>query len=176
MPSPSTLITVLELLLIITLVTVLIYSFYHYREVIQNKYDERQLIARGHAYKIAFVTLCSYLVVTLLLDTIFNILFADYSLTVMIGIIISIVLFSITCIRNEAFCYLNQNYKTYYFQLGSILLINVIIVAGTFLEGDNLTTDGQLNNHFLNFALAVAMLIIIIALTAKKKTTNTLEE
>lgn len=176
MPSPSTLITILELLLIIILAAVLIYSFHHYRELINNKYDERQLIARGQAYKVAFITLCSYLVITLLLDTIFNKLFADYTLTVAIGIIIATVFFSVTCIRNEAFCYLNQNYKTYFLQLGSILTINIIIVVGTFLDGDTLTTDGKLNNHFLNFALAAAMLIVIIALALKKKTANTLEE
>ena len=176
MPSPSNLITILELLLIIVLVTVLIYSFHHYRELINNKYDERQLIARGQAYKVAFITLCSYLVITLLLDTIFNKLFADYTLTVAIGIIISTVFFSVTCIRNEALFDLNQSYKTYFLQLGSILLINVIIVVGTFLDGYTLVTDGKLNNHFLNFALAVAMLIVIIALAFKKKTTNTSEE
>ena len=176
MPSPSNLITILELLLIIVLVTVLIYSFHHYRELINNKYDERQLIARGQAYKVAFITLCSYLVITLLLDTIFNKLFADYTLTVAIGIIIATVFFSVTCIRNEALFDLNQSYKTYFLQLGSILLINVIIVVGTFLDGYTLVTDGKLNNHFLNFALAVAMLIVIIALAFKKKTTNTSEE
>lgn len=176
MPSPSNLITILELLLIIVLVAVLIYSFHHYRELINNKYDERQLIARGQAYKVAFITLCSYLVITLLLDTIFNKLFADYTLTVAIGIIIATVFFSVTCIRNEALFDLNQSYKTYFLQLGSILLINVIIVVGTFLDGYTLVTDGKLNNHFLNFALAVAMLIVIIALAFKKKTTNTSEE
>lgn len=88
--------------IIIAVVFVLFVTIVRSKRIKKADYDERQLLARNTAYKVAFFFLLIYCFVCGLLH-IFDFKWADTTIQMFLGIIISFSLFIALCIIKDAF-------------------------------------------------------------------------
>lgn len=129
------------------------------------KYDERQQVIRGKAYKYAFLILFSYSMLNGLFQLATGIEWADAMTSSFIGVCISGTVFVITCIKNDAYFAINQNPKTYYILFSGIFLLNLSIGMQNLSRSSTMfIKDGKLNFYVQNFIAAAVMLAMIIAM------------
>jgi hypothetical protein len=131
-------------------------------------YDERQQLLRGKAYKQAFWVLVAYLGVGGIFNLLTGIEWADLATNTTIGIFLSLTVFIIACIKNDAYFQVNQNRKFFYWILTIGIAVNLF--GGILLltsEDVQLITNGMLNFHVLNFTIVIMLLIVLAALIAK---------
>ncbi|MDO4542494.1 MAG: hypothetical protein Q4C00_06695, partial [Bacillota bacterium] len=67
------------------------------------EFDERQLRVRSDAFKSAFLTLCFYLALVGLYNSVTGNLFGTFTVISFLGIFISLIVFAIICIRRDAY-------------------------------------------------------------------------
>lgn len=91
-------------------------------------YDERQIIARGKAYKFGFVAMTLYFVASELVCIISKVEWASHETNLSIGICFSVVTFAIVCIIKDAYVGFNQ-------KMSSILIPLIIIGLGNIALG-----------------------------------------
>ena len=71
----------------------------------ENKYDERQILARNQAYKTSYIFLLLYLTVCIALEVV-DVKWAMFETMILIGIFSSITIFAMICVENaKAFSY-----------------------------------------------------------------------
>ncbi len=137
------------------------------------KYDERQLIYQGKAHKYAFFTMLIYMILLLTLYAAGDIagtekLPVDNATLVLVGILISALVFAIYAILKDAYFRLDENRN---FLFGFFIVLTVIdMLIGVFhiLNGD-IATDGVIT--FIgsgNLLAGIAMLIFIIVIAIKR--------
>ena len=126
------------------------------------EYDERQLLARGKAYKAGFFV-----------TMIYCLLFAALSVTelpffqsvtgMLIGVFLGIAVFAVTAIHNDAYLGLNENKR-------SFLILGIVVAVANLLTGvlngmdGELFVDGQLTFDCLNLMVGILFVVIIAAL------------
>lgn len=127
-------------------------------------YDERQILARGSAYKTGFFILMTYEVLTgmISLATGWQ-LFADEFTGSCIGIIIAATAFAVQCIVKDAYCSLSENAKSVTILFLAIAGLNMAVAVWNIKDGESFLTDGRLNFHSLNLLVVVMMFVIAIA-------------
>lgn len=131
-------------------------------------YDERQQLLRGRAYKQAFWVLVAYLGLNGIFNLLTGIEWADLTTNTAIGIFLSLTVFIIACIKNDAYFQVNQNRNLFYWILGIGIAAN--LAGGIFMstsEDEQFITNGALNVHILNFMIVIMLLAVLIALIAK---------
>lgn len=126
------------------------------------EYDERQLLARGKAYKAGFF-------VTL----IYCLLFAALSVTelpffqsvtgMLIGVFLGIAVFAVTAIHNDAYLGLNENKRSFLILGVFVAVADLIIGVCNGLDG-TLVENGQLTFDCLNLMVGILFTIIVAAL------------
>lgn len=105
----------------------------------EKAYDERQLLARGQAYKAGFFTLMIYIVIVVFLDEIFDIHFLMSFGGMWLGVCISISVFAIVCILKDAYMSLQENAKGILMVFGGIEVMNICFSLPNLLHGEGLT-------------------------------------
>lgn len=134
---------------------------FHEKEV----YDERQLLARGSAYKAGFFSLLGYI----LCLTICNEINQDKSLlttnALLLGIILSVGIFAIVCIMKDAYMSLYENSKIVLILFFIIGLINVVGIGIPTLLAD--ANPQEKSNGFINLASGTMILIVAIVFIIK---------
>lgn len=126
------------------------------------EYDERQLLARGRAYKAGFfVTLIYCLLFAALSVT--EIAFFQSVTGMLIGVFLGIAVFAVTAIRNDAYLGLNENKRSFLILGIIVAAANLIIGVCNGLEG-NLLKDGQLTFDCLNLMVGILFTVIVAAL------------
>ena len=109
------------------------------------EYDERQLAARGIAYRWAYMTL----IFSLLADTGMEAIWGPWAqpgVAVWMLIFLSIGVFIVACVRKDAYFAVAQNPRTYLWLFGAVVVLqipNIIINlrSGGFVEDGLLTWD-----------------------------------
>lgn len=148
-----------------------------------KRYDERQLIAQGYAYKCAFWTIVFY-------ETIFGCLqvytnkidgfsFFKSPINSFLGILLGVLVYGVVCVMKDAYMSVYDNAKTTSISLLLISGCNIIPAAMKFAKND-LVVDGVWDVNVLNLyagiAVAVIMVVFWIKLAINKKNEASDEE
>lgn len=109
------------------------------------EYDERQMAARGVAYRWAFLTLMLSLAVNTGVEAIWG-PWAKPGVSAWMLIFLSIGVFIVACVRKDAYFAVAQNPRTYLWLFGAVVVLqipNIIINlrSGGFVEDGLLTWD-----------------------------------
>lgn len=109
------------------------------------EYDERQMAARGVAYRWAFLTLMLSLAVNTGVEALWG-PWAKPGVAVWMLIFLSIGVFIVACVRKDAYFAVAQNPRTYLWLFGAVVVLqipNIIINlrSGGFVEDGLLTWD-----------------------------------
>lgn len=134
------------------------------------RYDERQLIAQGVAYKWAFWTMVIYdgMFATLgaYMAKLDNVTFFKSPINGLLGIFLAVSVYGVICVVKDAYMSIYDNVKSTSAALLLIGTVNLIPgLCGVFGEG--LVVDGEWNLNVLNLYAAVAMYVVQIAFLVK---------
>lgn len=129
-------------------------------DVKKDAYDERQLLARGVAYKFAFYTLLDGMVVIALMEEIAGIRLFMSMAGVWVMICISIAVFATVCILKDAYMSLYENVKGVVIMFSAIGILNIAIGIGNIVDGVPLIENGVLSTRCAN--LIVGLLFVYI--------------
>lgn len=133
---------------------------------IKCKYDERQANIRGKGFQASFFTLIIYNAIYGLLGIMVEKPFMDTLTAVMIGICLSVAVYAVYCIWNDAYFSLNESPKRLLIAFGIIAALNLVIGCINLFNG-NATTDGILNFRCINLFCGILFIVIFVALLAK---------
>lgn len=123
------------------------------------KYDERQLLARGKAYRAGFFTVLIYELLYAfgdLMELRWTVPFTG----VMIGLFLGIAVFGVVAICQDAYLSLNEKPRGWYPLWGIIILANGACVASQAVHQE-LIQDGMLTTNWLN-ALCCGLFVVIL--------------
>lgn len=129
-------------------------------------YDERQMIARGQAYKTAFFTLMFYMcIVSFISEFSGNQLLMSFT-GIWIGVCLSIIVFAIVCIIKDAYMSLYENAK------GIIMMFLVVGISNIGigilnLEKQPIIENEALSIHCINLIMGIMFLIILAVFCGK---------
>ena len=128
------------------------------------KYDERQLLARGRAYKAGFFTMIAYVSLAGLLSEMFgNPLLMSFA-GLWGGVTISLLVFITICILNDAYMTLYENVRSVNLLFGIIIVANLIGDFGMLRSHVSLIEDGRLGIQCVNlmalFLLTAALILL----------------
>lgn len=126
----------------------------------KGAYDERQLLARGVAYKYAFFTLMIGMVIIALMEEIAGIRLFMSMTGVWIMVCISLAVFATICILKDAYMSLYENVKGVVIMFSAVALLNLVIGVSNIVEGASLIENGVLSVRCTN--LIVGLLFIYI--------------
>lgn len=127
-------------------------------------YDERQVLARGSAYKSGFLILMVYeLFVGMLSLGIGKEFFADSMTRSFVGIVIAVSVFAVECIVKDAYCSLSENAKSLIVLFLAAGIINLMLVIRSYFIGESYLTNGKLNYHSMNLMVAIMAFVIAMA-------------
>jgi hypothetical protein len=140
---------------------------------IKCKYDERQASVRGKSFKLSFFTLIVYNAIYGLLGIMVEKPFIDTLASMMIGICLSVAVYAVYCIWNDAYFSLNENPKRLLIAFGIIAAFNLMIGCTNLFSG-KIITDGMLNFRSTNLICGILFVVIFAALLVKvvKNKTN----
>lgn len=132
------------------------------------EFDERQQVARGNGFKYGYITSVIYNGVLCLIATLGNPLPIDMSVLILGGILFSVLVYVVYCIRHDAYVSLNENANRVmivFTILGGVnTLIGVMhIVEGTMIE------DGMLTFRCMNLLCGIMLLAVVGVLFAHTK-------
>lgn len=133
----------------------------------KDSFDERQMIARGKAFQIAFFTLAGYVVVLAFIAEMYK---ASVLLSVgglWLGIMISLLVFAITCILKDAYMSLYENAKGVLILFVLAALLNFGITAGNIAHGTKLIEDNKLSGSSINLMIGIIFIIISAVFAGK---------
>lgn len=132
-----------------------------------QKYDERQQIVRGRAYRMSFYILMGYVFITgVLQETSINIPVEPLMITV-IGIILVCTCLAIYLTRHDAYFTLRENPKKVLIACIGIGFLNILLGIANL---DRIIVDGVLTASASNFVCALAVFVIAVyALLYMKK-------
>lgn len=133
----------------------------------KDSFDERQLLARGKAYRAAFFTLVGYVVVlALIAEMSKNFILLSIG-GLWLGIMISLLVFAITCILKDAYMSLYENAKGVLILFVIVALLNFGLTAGNIAHGMKLIEDNQLSGSSINLMIGIIFIIIAAVFAGK---------
>lgn len=130
------------------------------------KYDERQELMRGKAFKYAFFTQLAYNCVMMVMNPILP-LWADYSMQIFIGVIFSAFVYAVICIRNDAYISFREKPRVYITMFLAVGAVNVFITVMNLTIGTPYVQDGMLTFRAANPICAILLITLAIVLAVK---------
>ncbi len=123
---------------------------------INTKYDERQERARGKGFKYAFFALliCNAIVVFVGEDAS---KYVDYSILIILGIVISLIIYAGYCIFNGAYIALNETPKR---TIIAFLVIGILNLGLFFSNHAIVSRFGRVDSSYINLICGFAMFVI----------------
>lgn len=128
------------------------------------EYDERQELIRGRGFKAAFYTQLIYFLVNFVLRVGLEFEWADNITMDGIGICLSVMVFALTCIQQNAYFPLNQKPKRYLLLFAGLMIMNLGIGFMNLSDGRVMWTDGKLNFLSMSFVCVGMFLILFVVL------------
>ena len=132
----------------------------------KTEYDERQLLARGNAYRYAFYTVVIYEAALAVLAVGEIPLPISGYLLHFAGILLGCLVLSGYSIWKDAWWGINNNRKRYAIVFIVCALLNIIPVIGA-LKNGSMVQEGQLTSPFLNVMVCFMLLVVGIELLVK---------
>lgn len=133
----------------------------------KESYDERQMLARGQAYKTAFFTLLLYLCIVAVISEFSGIPLLMSFAGTWVGICLSIAVFAIVCILKDAYMSLYENTKGIIMMFSVIGIVNTGIGILHFYEKRPMIEDGMLSIYCINLIVGIMFLIILAVFCGK---------
>ena len=127
------------------------------------KYDERQVLARGRGYKVAFyTTVITSMIPAVLSDNIIRFLGPSmYFIPLSVGLMVYISY----CIWNDAYLELNLNKKSWIIYMVMIGLFNIFLFLLHIKEG--YVKDGVISISAVNLLMGIMCIVILIQIFIK---------
>ncbi len=132
----------------------------------RTQYDERQIAARGKAYKTALFTTFGYFIIAALIDVL-GIKWAEISIVLFIGLFLSVGVFVVTALFSDAYFIDSQKNIGYPIIALLISLINGGISVMNIMDGESLITNGMLNIDSLNAVVCVSLFVVSVLMFIK---------
>lgn len=132
------------------------------------KYDERQLLARGKAYRAAFWTLVAYSLLNGLLFVGTGIRWADEMTVPFIGVCLAATVYAVICILKDAYFSIMDRPGFYYGLFGLIMAGNLATFTLAAAKKTSYSTDGMLNFRCMNLVVVAVFAVIMITMAAKQ--------
>ncbi|MBP3326800.1 MAG: hypothetical protein J6L77_10330 [Coprococcus sp.] len=131
------------------------------------QYDERQLQARGRAYKAAYFTLMICVFAEAFAD-----MFLERKLFTSLGglglaIFVSIGVFAVTCIIKDAYMGLYEKIRGTLITFFIIALLNLWCVVLAVVKKDKLIENGEFSYVIINIGIVILYIVIMAALLIK---------
>lgn len=149
-------------------IVILITAVFRKKKKIRPDYDERQIAARGQAYKTGFIILWIWTLTGIVLDDKINVLFADGSILLFTTLLICGLGIAVTCIWKDAYFPVNKNPLSLIIFITAVLILNIFflqIAVPTFPA--QLLNNGKLDKNSINPLCSIFLLIILLNVIAK---------
>lgn len=130
-----------------------------------NRYDERQLIARGKAYKLGFWTFGVVQTVYFFASELSDNIFFKINVNCMLGFFIGATVFSLVCVMEDAYIGINDKPKTALASAAIIAIANAITVINAISK--NTLFDERGSDALLNLYGCITMIIMFFAVLLK---------
>lgn len=127
----------------------------------KGAYDERQMLARGEAYKYAFFTLMIGMVIITLLGEIAGIKIFMSMAGVWLMVCISLAVFATICIMKDAYMSLYENVRGVVIMFSAVAILNLAIGIGNLVHGMPLLENGVLSVRCTNLIVGVLFVYIL---------------
>lgn len=133
-------------------------------------FDERQMLARNKAYKYTFTFLLFYNTVCCIFDSL-KIKWATPGVLLFIGILLSVTIFNVICILENAYEKYNKkiNSKSNLIIFLSLGFVDIINFFSNLTSGMPFITDGLLNENILPLFVSIFFLSVPVAQFVKKQ-------
>ena len=127
------------------------------------QFDERQVVARGRAYRYAFFTVLFYLLGWGLFELAADIRLWDTYTGCFLGVFLSVTVFAVVAILNDAYFAVNEKPATYLGIFALVTVLNLGIgVWNLVTGGDPIVEHGMLTYHSVNLLVGGMFLVILI--------------
>ena len=127
------------------------------------QFDERQVVARGRAYRYAFFTVLFYLLGWGLFELAADIRLWDTYTGCFLGVFLSVTVFAVVAILNDAYFAVNEKPATYLGIFALVMVLNLGIgVWNLVTGGDPIVEHGMLTYHSVNLLVGGMFLVILI--------------
>lgn len=133
----------------------------------EGAYDERQLQARGKAYKVGFFSLILYVTVASILGDMCNIPLLMSFGGLWIGVCIAIFVFATVCIWEDAYMSLQENAKGINMMFLFVGVLNLLTGIVNVREGIPFLDNGRISYRYTNLIVAVLFLALILMFDLK---------
>ncbi len=130
---------------------------------IKGQYDERQLQAKGNAFKYGFFTQMFYSLALATFSMAKIEIPVENGVLLILGVLLGIFVYAIYCINKEAYISLNENKKRLTIVFGFIGLINLVLGIQSIVHG-RVIVEGIITPAVTNLLCAVLILIIAIVM------------
>lgn len=140
------------------------------------EYDERQKLARGKAFRAAYFVLLAYFVLDQIVKIFLGHDWCDSTSGLGLGVSLSITVFGIVSVLNDAYVGINQNVVKNTAILGVVGMLNVILGAKSLIDTKNIIVHGVLTSVPLNLTIGAALVIVAITLIIRNKCVKQQEE
>ena len=131
------------------------------------EYDEMQLKIRARGYQIGFYTALLLMLVLILLWELNWLTVATPGFAIYTALIISVTVFAIYCILNDAFLAIRGNANRYFWLFGLIIAIEGIVTVRNISNGEMLENGKLTFGSGAPAVMAVCFLAILITLFVK---------
>ncbi len=151
----------------LVLCIVLIKALLGWKGACRREYDERQQLAIGKGYKYGYYAMLIYIAVYALFDLMTGIHWCEVYTGLFIGVLLSVGIFGVVCIRNDAYLPLKQSpcrYITMFLVLGAL---NLGIGALHYVDEGTFVENGMLNNSIVNPLVGLLLVVLAVALWVK---------
>lgn len=131
------------------------------------EFDERQLLARGKAYKAGFYTLLAGLLVVYLLPILSDRQPADAALLPFAALCTGVTVFACVAIANDAYLGLRQKPQYMMLLMGIVVVCNLLAGGASLMRHD--FAEGFTVQNSMNLIVAAMGLIILTALALRQR-------
>lgn len=125
-------------------------------------FDERQVAARGKAYKYGFFAVLIYLLLYGLIQDITKIYWGKGFVGSALGICIGVGVYAVVSIWNDAYFSLQENPKQYVLLFALVMVLNLLI--GIRQVQENM---GDISYGYINLFIGVLLTVILVTMGAK---------
>lgn len=133
----------------------------------QDKYDERQEISRGKAYKTAFATVCIWEMVYFMAKTGGINIPVEDSLTAIAGVLAGICVYAVRCIFTDAYFPINRSSNGVIALWLAIGIMDIAVGIWNIADG-SMITDGRLDFRAAGMFGGVIILILAVVCIVRK--------
>lgn len=131
------------------------------------EYDERQMLARGKAFRAGFFTILIYEAVYAMVD-VAGIKWCANVTGIMLGLMLGITVFAIVAISKDAYMSMNERSTGWMIIWCVVIGLNLVCGLRQALEGE-LIRDGMLTEEWMNWMCAGMFIAILISQLAHNR-------